>query len=262
MDDVAAVTKIIKECTRLGVGFALDDFGTGYSSLTYFRRLPTQLLKIDRSFVQHMLDDSDDLAIVEGVVSLSHAFQRRVIAEGVESVEHGIPLLHYGCDLAQGFGIAPPMPAGDLPGWVGAWRRPPEWEAMSMVRWSKEDFPLLVAELHHRRWIERIADVVAGRAEERSLPPLGSHDCLFGRWLYREGRARYGSMTNFAAIEPAHERLHALGAELLALAGTRRDEATARLPELHAASEAMIRLLDEVKEHIMFAALDKGSGEA
>ncbi|PIQ11407.1 MAG: GGDEF domain-containing protein, partial [Hydrogenophilales bacterium CG18_big_fil_WC_8_21_14_2_50_58_12] len=100
------------------MAFALDDFGTGYSSLTYLKRLPADLIKIDQSFVCDMLDDADDLAIVEGVIGLAEAFHISVIAEGVETVEQGLALIHLGCSLGQGYGIARPMPAPDLPGWI------------------------------------------------------------------------------------------------------------------------------------------------
>ena len=115
LEDVAGVSRLIEECRAIGVTFALDDFGTGYSSLTYLKRLPVTMLKIDQSFVRDMLDDPDDLAILEGVIGLAAAFKRQVIAEGVESVAHGTALLRLGCELAQGYGIARPMPAEQLP---------------------------------------------------------------------------------------------------------------------------------------------------
>ena len=111
----------------MGVLFALDDFGTGYSSLTYLKRLRVSLLKIDQSFVRDMLDDPDDLAILEGVISLAKAFHREVIAEGVETVAHGTLLLQLGCELAQGYGIARPMPARELPRWAATWQPDPAW---------------------------------------------------------------------------------------------------------------------------------------
>ena len=89
LEDVAIVSQVIEACREIGVMFALDDFGTGYSSLTYLKRLPVSELKIDQSFVRDMLDDPDDLAILEGVLGLATAFHRQVIAEGVETVEHG-----------------------------------------------------------------------------------------------------------------------------------------------------------------------------
>jgi EAL domain-containing protein (putative c-di-GMP-specific phosphodiesterase class I) len=74
-----------------------------------------------------MLHDSDDLAIIEAVVGLARTFRLHVIAEGVETVEHGTQLLHLGCELAQGYGIARPMPADQLPEWAMTWRPHPAW---------------------------------------------------------------------------------------------------------------------------------------
>jgi diguanylate cyclase (GGDEF)-like protein/PAS domain S-box-containing protein len=128
LDDMDRVSEIMAECQAMGVTFALDDFGTGYSSLTYLRRLPARELKIDQSFVRDMLDNADDLAIVRGVIGLARAFQREVIAEGVETRAHGDLLLHLGCVLAQGYGISRAMPAQQLPGWVQAWEHNPQWQ--------------------------------------------------------------------------------------------------------------------------------------
>src|SRR5690606_32852537 len=99
-----------------------DDFGTGYSSLTYLKRLGAEVIKIDQSFVRDMQTDPDDLAIVQGVIGLAHAFHREVIAEGVETIAHGTLLLPLGCERAQGYGIARPMPASELPHWVQHWK--------------------------------------------------------------------------------------------------------------------------------------------
>ena len=127
IDDVQHVSSIMNACMALGVNFALDDFGTGYSSLTYLRRLPANLIKIDQSFVRDMLHDADDFAIVEGVIALAKSFKRDVIAEGVETIEHGTALLQLGCELAQGYGIAKPMPASDIPAWVTDWKPDANW---------------------------------------------------------------------------------------------------------------------------------------
>jgi EAL domain-containing protein (putative c-di-GMP-specific phosphodiesterase class I) len=116
------VSKVIEDCAQMGVMFAMDDFGTGHSSLTYLKQLRVTLLKIDQSFVRDMLEDPDDLAILQGIIGLAAAFKREVIAEGVETVEHGTALLQLGCELAQGYGIARPMPAKQMPGWVANWR--------------------------------------------------------------------------------------------------------------------------------------------
>jgi EAL domain-containing protein (putative c-di-GMP-specific phosphodiesterase class I) len=127
LEDIAQVSQVIEACAQMGVLFALDDFGTGYSSLTYLKRLHVALLKIDQSFVRDMLGDPDDLAILQGVIGLATAFKRKVIAEGVETVAHGSLLLQLGCDLAQGYGIAHPMPAAQLPAWAATWQADPAW---------------------------------------------------------------------------------------------------------------------------------------
>ena len=127
LEDVAQVSELMHACLKTGVSFSLDDFGTGYSSLTYLKQLPADMLKIDQSFVRGMLDDPNDLAIVHGVIGLAAAFRRRVIAEGVETVAHGVRLLGIGCELAQGYGVARPMPAADFPAWAAAWRPDAAW---------------------------------------------------------------------------------------------------------------------------------------
>jgi diguanylate cyclase (GGDEF)-like protein len=125
LEDIGLVFQAILACQSLGVRFALDDFGTGYSSLTHLRHLPAEVIKIDQSFVRDMLEDVDDLAIVQGVIGLASAFHREVIAEGVETSAHGQRLLLLGCEMAQGYGIARPMPAAELPAWVTNWRSDP-----------------------------------------------------------------------------------------------------------------------------------------
>lgn len=131
LEDITKTSERMLACQQLGLNFALDDFGTGYSSLTYLKRLPAHILKIDQSFVCDMLNDSDDLAIVEGVIGLAKAFQREVIAEGVETISHGHLLLRLGCNQAQGYGISRPMPAENIPTWVATWRPDPSWAVLS-----------------------------------------------------------------------------------------------------------------------------------
>jgi diguanylate cyclase (GGDEF)-like protein/PAS domain S-box-containing protein len=129
LQDISMTGKVMNQCRAIGVGFALDDFGTGYSSLTYLKHLPAEMLKIDQSFVRDMLEDSSDLAIVQSVIGLANAFERSVLAEGVETQAHGERLLALGCELAQGFGISHPMAAADFDLWLQDWQRLPSWKA-------------------------------------------------------------------------------------------------------------------------------------
>ena len=132
LENIDAVVETMRVCHRLGFRFSVDDFGTGYSSLTYLKRLPAETLKIDQSFVRDMLEDHEDLAIVKGVIGLAAAFNRQVIAEGVETTAHGEQLLALGCHLAQGYGIARPMPAADVMAWASSWRPPVEWTTQAV----------------------------------------------------------------------------------------------------------------------------------
>lgn len=128
LQDIHAVSDVIRDCQQCGVRFSVDDFGTGYSSLTYLRHFPAETLKIDHSFVGNMLEDCENLAIVQAVIGLATAFHRDVIAEGVETVEIGEKLLELGCELGQGYGIAKPLLAAEVPDWVANWRSYPSWK--------------------------------------------------------------------------------------------------------------------------------------
>ena len=124
---IDVVANTLNALRELGIETSLDDFGTGYSSLTYLRRLPLKTLKIDQSFVRDMLTDSGDLAIVQGVVGLAQSFGYNVIAEGVETIEQGEKLLQMGCNLAQGYCVARPMPVDAFVEWAAQWQAPTVW---------------------------------------------------------------------------------------------------------------------------------------
>lgn len=118
LEDMHYMRRMMQSCQALDVRFALDDFGTGFSSLSYLKRLPAETIKIDQSFVGGILEDGDDLTLVSAIVALAAAFNRHVVAEGVETPEQCAKLLELGCERAQGFGIARPMPAQKVMGWA------------------------------------------------------------------------------------------------------------------------------------------------
>jgi hypothetical protein len=236
----------LNRCRRLGVHFALDDFGTGYSSLTYFRRLPVDTLKIDQSFVRDMLDDPDDLSIVESVVRLASVFNRLVVAEGAHTLEHGAMLIHLGCRFAQGYGIAHPMPAEQIPGWVEQWHNRAPWLAMNDRFSAREDLTLLVAAKSHSKWIDKIMEHLKHPETEISIS-LDGHHCPFGRWYHGSGAARYGEIPEFQAIAPLHEHAHKLGPEMIAMVKSGQIEAARkRLPELSDMRDSMLKQLDRL----------------
>ena len=114
MDNPEHATMLLKKLKALGIRLAIDDFGTGYSSLGYLKRFPIDNVKIDRSFIMDIPDDEDDVAITQAVIAMSHSLRLKVIAEGVETVEHLEFLRKHGCDEAQGYLFGAPMPAADF----------------------------------------------------------------------------------------------------------------------------------------------------
>ena len=128
LENLKEITERIHGCMRLGVHFSLDDFGTGYSSLTYMRQLPVSTVKVDRSFVRDMLHNKDDMDLVHNIIGMAQTLNRKIVAEGLETIEHGVPLIRCGCDYGQGYGIARPMPPADFVDWVKQWRMPQIWK--------------------------------------------------------------------------------------------------------------------------------------
>jgi diguanylate cyclase (GGDEF)-like protein/PAS domain S-box-containing protein len=124
LDDLQKVSSLIAACKTLGVNFALDDFGTGYSTLTCLKQLSVSTLKIDQSFVRDILIDDSDLAIVRGVIGLAKAFKTDIVAEGVENWRQAACILSLGCEIAQGYAIAHPMPANEIVAWVRQFHLP------------------------------------------------------------------------------------------------------------------------------------------
>ena len=244
LEDLDRVSTIIEHCQALGVQFALDDFGTGYSSLTYLKRLSVDQLKIGHSFVHDMHDDPDDLAIIEGVIGLAGAFRRQVIAEGVETVEHGAMLLQLGCELAQGYSIARPMPAAELPAWVAGWRPDPGWLGRQAL--NRQGLSILFACAAHRAWGAGIAAYLNRSRDTR--PSLDVQGCQFGMWLNNEGNFLRGGFP-FESMRTMHEEIHDLAKKLVDLhVSGKSDEALSRLPEMHSRCNDMIAMLMGVLE--------------
>jgi EAL domain-containing protein (putative c-di-GMP-specific phosphodiesterase class I) len=129
MDDASLVIDTLRQCRDLGVELSLDDFGTGYSSLDYFRKLPAHEIKIDRSFVNDMLDDPESDMVVTAILGLARSFGRRVVAEGIENAEHHARLIELGCDLGQGFYYARPMPYQQAYDWAANFR----WQTVAVT---------------------------------------------------------------------------------------------------------------------------------
>jgi diguanylate cyclase (GGDEF)-like protein/PAS domain S-box-containing protein len=123
MDERSGVVTALFELHGLGVTIAIDDFGTGYSSLSYLKRYPISKLKIDQSFVRDMTRDPDDATLVDTIIAMGHNLGISVVAEGIETAEQLALLAENGCDLGQGFHIAPPMPYPEMVEWLSSGKR-------------------------------------------------------------------------------------------------------------------------------------------
>jgi len=228
-------------CQELGVSIALQNFGAGSSSLQDLKLSTAGVFKIDRGFVRDILNDPSERSILEGVLGLASAFSRKSLAEGIETVEQGLAVLKMGCELAQGYGIAYPMPAEDIPEWIASWRPDPRWaEALTE---SIEESPLVYARVEHVAWLEALEAFLKGESE---VPPqLGRHHCKLGAWLDAENLAGRGSQPDFQAIVALHWRIHALASGILKLKNQNRSEdALNRLNELNGLLEKMFEHLN------------------
>jgi len=123
MHDPEHATRVLRALSNAGLRVAIDDFGTGYSSLAYLTRFPLSALKIDRSFVAHVLSDQADATIVRTIVDMAHTLGFTVVAEGVETGQQADFLRQLGCEQAQGFLFAYPMPAAEYTAHIDKARR-------------------------------------------------------------------------------------------------------------------------------------------
>jgi diguanylate cyclase (GGDEF)-like protein/PAS domain S-box-containing protein len=214
--DVNAITKIIKCCQKsLGVSFALDDFGTGYSSLTHLRKLPADIVKIDQSFIRDMLDDPSDYAIVEGVIGLASSFNRDVIAEGVETTAHGLMLLLMGCEQAQGYGIAKPMPANELTSWLSNYRPNASWQLCGKKQRTKKEKERKLFRLATQQWHNKfVENILYAPDSPNDWPIMDDKTCPCGSWLERAKRAQLFDREGLKRIDKAHERVHVIANSL------------------------------------------------
>ncbi|MGR9116924.1 MAG: EAL domain-containing protein, partial [Gammaproteobacteria bacterium] len=219
LDDLISVGNTLKTCYHdLGVPLALDDFGTGYSSLTHLRHLSVNAIKIDQTFVRNMLDDPDDLAIVEGVIGLTKAFRREVIAEGIETKEHGLILLNLGCCIAQGYGIARPMSADKIENWIKQYQPYEEWtsQALNPLSVVQAQSQLLKIQLNY--WIKQIESCLFGKYSESShWPIMNPKKCHLGKWLDRAKEDNRMNAELLAELERTHADQHRIGSDLMHL---------------------------------------------
>jgi diguanylate cyclase (GGDEF)-like protein len=121
LEDLTIAQPVLNDLATYGVGIHIDDFGTGYSSLSYLAQLPVQTIKIDQAFIAQLSDTDANTKVVEAIIALGKAMDLEVVAEGVETDQQYAAVRRLGCDLAQGYFIAKPMPAAQLREWHGGY---------------------------------------------------------------------------------------------------------------------------------------------
>lgn len=210
LKDMNHVSSIIYECKKLGIKFALDDFGTGFSSLSYLKRLPVESIKVDQSFIRNILNDPEDLAILDGVLSLSDAFHQQTIAEGVETIDHGVLLLLLGCELAQGYGISKPLPAFELLDWINSWQPAAIWEKIPQVK--KYDKQALFAITQQRAFLKNIELPGYDKSADKDSE---LEQCYFRQWIEGAGKKHYGQKKVYSQLVGLHDEFHRVGSQII-----------------------------------------------
>jgi diguanylate cyclase (GGDEF)-like protein/hemerythrin-like metal-binding protein/PAS domain S-box-containing protein len=246
LGNISQVSALIAHLQSMGLNCALDDFGTGYSSLTFLKQLTAHTLKIDQSFVRGMLDDVEDASIVNSVLGLARNFDRIALAEGVETVAHGCALIEFGCEFGQGYAIAKPMPAAQVPDWLAQWRVPASWAASESV--GSRGIAMLLAETEHRAWFK---DVMVLAAHSRRPPPVGDGPCCrFAVWLNKPStRLKLERYVGFARLEALHQTLHERSAALLKQRAEHPTEQTVQeLAEMTDLSQQLITELRQLRQ--------------
>ena len=218
LGDLQTIGKLIKECqSDLGVHIALDDFGTGYSSLTHLRNLTANTIKIDQSFVRDILDDPNDFSIIDGLIGLAEAFDRDIIAEGVESTNHGLMLMLMGCDAAQGYGIARPMPEVDFTRWLADYSPNPVWLEHANQNLSIQENKIELVRLTTLHWFDKFNGKLkeAQNKGASDWPYISHKKCHHGAWIKRAKKEKLFDDCWLETLEHDHEAMHAYAETLI-----------------------------------------------
>ena len=207
LESINHTNEVIAGLKQLGITIALDDFGTGYSSLTHLKELHVDCIKIDKSFVMDMLYNSQDMSIVNAIISLSKVFQIEVVAEGAENIEHLIMLFELGADTIQGYSVSRPLTFDQFIKFIENFQPDPKWSVASYSLPQRGEFELLLAQSNHRYWIDLVIDALNKRDYE-NLPHLSHEDCRLGRWIELKGKRYFSTLNSFENLIQTHKKIH------------------------------------------------------
>tara|TARA_R110002167_G_scaffold8869_2_gene40799 strand:+ start:112522 stop:116076 length:3555 start_codon:yes stop_codon:yes gene_type:complete len=209
LGDLNAISNTLNICRDMfGLQIALDDFGTGYSSLTHIKSLPANVIKIDQSFVIDMLNDANNYSIINGVLGLAKSFSRDVIAEGVESTAHGLMLLMMGCEKAQGYGIARPMPANDFDNWLALYQPNKDWLAWANETHDQKESELKVFDIVLQHEFTALSKRVDSSSIQKGEQVNRHQNTVCMGWLKRKKQSTLFSKTWLAELENAYQLMY------------------------------------------------------
>ncbi len=243
--DIARVSKVMEECSKLGVKFSLDDFGTGYASLSHFHQLPIDIVKIDQNFIRDILDNPHGAQIVKGIVEMAKRLDRPVVAEGVESIEIGMLLYSYGCEYAQGYSIAKPMPGGAIDAWMKSWEEQELWHNLQTYLHYHTEIELNIAIFSHKLWMEKFMESIR---KKTSVTVPEHTQCQFYRWYKGIGKEKYIDNQSYAFIQKVHYDVHRIGKEVEVLMHNGDDDMMEKyIDELNGKSRELTGILEHLR---------------
>ena len=247
--DIEDISNVMKACQEgLGIRFALDDFGTGYSSLAHLKNLSANTIKIDQTFIRDILEDPSDYVIIAGIIGLANSFNLNVIAEGVETTEHGLLLLTMGCEDAQGYGIAKPMPASEIPHWLAEYTINKDWLASGHKRRTHKENKLESFRLTNQQWQNHfVSNIQSSPGTIEYWPIIDGKTCHCSHWIKRAKQEKLIETEYLDDLQESHKKIHLLAHDLfLKYQNGNIETAREGLPELQGAFDKMNEVLGVV----------------
>jgi hypothetical protein len=209
-----------------------------------------------------MLDDPQDYTIVDGVTGLAEAFNRQVIAEGVESVEHGLMLLFIGCENAQGYGIAKPMPSDEVLPWLAHYHADPQWLAAVDLLLSPRQKALRFLSLTLERWRKVFLsnfDQSIDSAISTQWPIMDIHYCHCGTWIERVKNQNLFEESWLDELAKTHREWHALATQMREYAlAEKMSDAIACVEDFEMIYQRLLFMISGIENDIFFIAKESG----
>jgi len=248
LGDLNAISNTLNICRdTFGLQVALDDFGTGYSSLTHIKSLPANVIKIDQSFVIEMLNDANNYSIISGVLGLAKSFSRDVIAEGVESTAHVLMLLMMGCEKAQGYGIARPMPVNDFNNWLTLYQPNEDWIAWANETHHQKVSKLKVFDIALQHEFTALSKRISSASTQQGEQVKRDNNSVCSGWLNRNKQKKVFSKDWLTELENAYQLMHHSAEALYQhQLNSKTDNTSSNLEEIQSSFDDVMMIMSRV----------------